>query len=212
VTDPSSLPAMIPRSEVHRRLLLIFPEGTPARNFCTREMAAAVVFTFLYMGAVERRHAYGGPKAVFRMSDDQAARTSNEERLLYANDVVQPGSTPRGQQWYADNTREPIRDETLRQGLIRLGAVVERSGVSTTSPKPRYALADDFAALFDPTLTENALGSAIETWRLAHLTPAALARVRIVKSGQAGQGDRVLVKLPARSSRRRSSRSLHACF
>ena len=39
--------------------------------------------------------------------------------------------------------------ETLRDGLIRVGAVVERSGLPTTSSKPRYALREGFAALFD---------------------------------------------------------------
>ena len=31
--------------------------------------------------------------------------------------------------WYADNTREPIRDETIRFGLISVGAVLEQEGL-----------------------------------------------------------------------------------
>ena len=49
--------------------------------------------------------------------------------------------------WYAVNTRDPTRDETLREGLVRLGAVIERKGLPTTFPLPRYALAAHFAAL-----------------------------------------------------------------
>jgi hypothetical protein len=51
------------------------------------------------------------------------------------------------------NTRESIRDDTIRTGLAANGVVVEREGLATTSPEPRYALRTNFAALFDPTLT-----------------------------------------------------------
>jgi hypothetical protein len=57
-----------------------------------------------------------------------------------------------GTRWYADNTREPIRDETLRDGLVAVGAVVRREDLPTTSGAPRYALKLDFAALFDPII------------------------------------------------------------
>ena len=35
--------------------------------------------------------------------------------------------------WYKPNTREPIRDETIRE-MVRLNAVIERAGLATTSP------------------------------------------------------------------------------
>lgn len=66
--------------------------------------------------------------------------------------------------WYAANTREPIRDETLREGLVRLGAVEERAGLPTASPRPRYALAPDFAALFHPDLGDEVLQAQITRW------------------------------------------------
>ena len=34
------LPALLPVSEIHERLRVIFPEGTPNRNYVTREIAA----------------------------------------------------------------------------------------------------------------------------------------------------------------------------
>lgn len=54
--------------------------------------------------------------------------------------------------WYAVNTRESIRDDTIRYALIQKGAVIERPGLSTTSPAGRYALQSDFAALLAPDL------------------------------------------------------------
>ena len=47
------LPALLDIREIHQRLLQIFPEGTPQRSYCTREMAARAVFVMLYIGAVE---------------------------------------------------------------------------------------------------------------------------------------------------------------
>ena len=36
--------------------------------------------------------------------------------------------------WYAVNTRDPTRDETLREGLVRLGAVIERTANDISPP------------------------------------------------------------------------------
>ena len=43
-----------------------------------------------------------------------------------------------------------------------MGAVKEREGLPTTSPLPRYALAAEFAGLFDSGLTGEALQKGIE--------------------------------------------------
>jgi len=77
--------------------------------------------------------------------------------------------------WYAVNTRESIRDETLRAGLVRTGAAIERQGLATTSAKPRCALAADFAALFEEKIGQRELARRIEAWQQAHLSAAALA-------------------------------------
>jgi hypothetical protein len=53
MSDLSSLPAYASRDLVSQRLPLIFPEGTPNRNYCVRDVAANTVFTMLYIGAVE---------------------------------------------------------------------------------------------------------------------------------------------------------------
>ena len=166
-----AFPPLPDRAEVLRRLQIIFPEGTPGRGYCTREMAASTVFAMLYIGAVEGRGRYLGPKHVYRMTDLQAAQVDPATRETYADDC-----RAKGQRWYADNSREPIRDETLRDGLVRLGAVMARSDVPTTSGKPRYALTPSFAALFDPALTNEAFIHAAAAWQRANLSVSARAR------------------------------------
>jgi hypothetical protein len=175
-----TLPPYVSREEVQRRLLLIFPDGTANRAYCTREIAASTVFTMLYIGAVDGTGHFAGPKHVVRMSDDQEALTSDASRIEYATAMGKPGAVPRGKAWYADNTREPIRDETLRQGLIPTGAVIDRKDLPTTSSTPRYALTQSFAALFDPNLVDSQLMENIAKWRDQHLTAEARARVALV--------------------------------
>lgn len=186
-----------PYELVQKRLLAIFSEGFEYRTYCTREIAASTVFAMLYVGASASSGKLVAPKQIYRMSDDQADLTSDAARLAYAEDSLRAGSTPLGQAWYADNSRESIRDETLRQGFIPVGAAIEDKNVPTTSGKPRYALADDFAALFVATLQNGDLEKAIEEWRAKRLSPAALARIKLVHAGTGkSSAAKVLVKFP----------------
>lgn len=196
MTVPAGLPSYVPRAVVAERLPLIFPEGTPNRLYCTRDLATSTVFTMLYIGAIEGSGRYLAPKHVYRMTEQQAAQADDEARRSYARDAMRPGYHAPGTRWYADNTREPIRDETLREGLVAVGAVMVRDDVPTTSSKPRYALQAGFAALFDPALAGDALEQAIAGWQKASLTPGALARISIVRLGAAGGGAGVLVTFP----------------
>ena len=201
----TTLPPFASRELIAERLLAIFLAGFEFRNYCTRETAVKTVFAAIYVGAVDGSGRYLGPKQVYRMSDEQEALTSDAARLEYAQESTRGGFTARGGSnaaWYADTTREPIRDETLRQGLIPVGAVVENKALPTTSNKPRYALASDFAALFDPALEGAGLQTAIETWRKKHLSSAALARIKIVQAGTAKDPQGVIVALPNGDTRR----------
>lgn len=191
-----TLRALANRAEIHRRLVAIFPAGTPQRAYITRELAASTVFVALYIDAVEGSGGFLGPKHVYRMTDEQAALVSDDDRHSYVAAVAKPGSAIAGKAWYADNTREPIRDETLREGLVAIGAVIERTDLPTTSSKPRYALTASFAALFDPALNGTALEAAILGWQTAHLSVGARARVAIVRTGATANVDQVLVTLP----------------
>lgn len=102
----------------------------------------------LYIGAVEGTGVLLGPVHVYRMTDQQAADGSDDARHNYRSNLRKRNFTIPGKRWYADNTREPIRDETLREGLIAVGAVIEDKTVSTTAGAPRYALRNGLAALF----------------------------------------------------------------
>jgi hypothetical protein len=197
------LPPYAPYELVQERLLLVFPEGFEFRNYCTRDIATATVFGMLYIGAVASSGRMMAPKHVYRMSDEQSELTSDAERFAYITSVMRSGSTPLGQAWYADTTRESIRDETIRQGFGPVGAALDDKTIPTNSSKPRYALADDFAALFDPGLTGNALDVAIADWHSKRLSPAALARIKLVSAGTGkSSSDKVLVTFPNQETRR----------
>jgi BsuBI/PstI restriction endonuclease domain len=90
----------------------------------------------------------------------------------------------------------------LREGLIAVGAVIEKTDIPTTSSKPRYALAYSFAALFDPHLTGKALDAAAKAWQTSTLNPGALARIALVRKGVAAGGSNVLVTFPNGETRR----------
>jgi len=199
-----TLPAYLDRSTIHTRLKLIFPEGTPQRNYCVREMAASAVFVMLYVGAVEGSDRWIAPKHVMRMTEEQANRQSDEARDAYRTDVMRPGFRAEGRRWYEENSREPVRDETLRQGLITNNAVIERQGMPTTSSLPRYALKVVFAALFAPALTGPALAHAITEWQNSNLSAQALARTVLMRHGAVTSGEGVLVKFPNGETRRMS--------
>jgi len=120
-----ALPSPITVQEVQERLRQIFPAGTPNRGYCTREIAAKTVFVMLYVGAVERTGVFLRPNQVTRMTDTQAAMWSDPERRAWTQaSLSKARRTADG--WYATDTREPIRDETLRDGLVPVGAVLVR--------------------------------------------------------------------------------------
>jgi hypothetical protein len=192
----SALASLLSPSEIRKRLLEIFPEGTPNRNYCTRDIAARTVFVMLYVGAIAGRDRFIRPDQVTQMTNRQAARQSDASRAAWARDSLRKAKSAIPGRWYAANTREPIRDETLREGLLRVGAAVERAGLPTTSARPRYALQPGFAALFGPSLRDDALGSAIASWREQHLSAGALARIRLLQRGAVTGREGVFVTFP----------------
>ena len=195
------LPPLLSRSEIHTRLNLIFPAGLTNRNYVTREMAASTVFVMLYLGAIEGSDYHVRPDQITRMDDAQAALTSHDRRLAWRDESVRRGGVGG---WYARNTREPIRDETLRQGFVGVGAAIELQGVPTTSPIGRYALTESFAALFAPDLNGAALADAIDTWREANLSVNAQARLRLLGEATVETGHGQVVKFPNGETRRLS--------
>ncbi|MGH7061241.1 MAG: hypothetical protein ACREFH_12700 [Stellaceae bacterium] len=119
-----------------------------------------------------------------------------EARRTYIAAVQKRGSALPAHHWFQDNTREPIRDETLRDGLVNVGAVITLSGIPTTSSRGRYALQTAFATLFSPALTAEQLELAITAWQQRYLSPGALARVRLRQRSAINAQSKVLVTLP----------------
>jgi hypothetical protein len=197
-----SLPPYVTRAQIVERLPLIFTEGTPNRNYCVRELAASTVFTALYIGAVEGSGRYLGPVHVYRMTVEQAAKPDQIDRETYAEGIPKKNFQVPGTRWYADNTREPIRDETLRDGLVAIGAVLRREDLPTTSGSPRYALKSDFAVLFDPTIEGLRLENAIAAFQAKHLSKSALARTSIMLSGAVATEAGLLVTFPNGETRK----------
>lgn len=186
------------RELVFERLPLIFPEGTPNRIKCTGKAAASTIFAMLYIGAVEGNDVFLGPVHVVRMSDQQAALNDDASRINYRKKY-----RPIGTRWYEDNSRETIRDEVIREGMIPLGAMMVRAGVVTTSGQPRYFLQRDFSALFNPDLTGRELAKNIEQWQKKHLSKSALTRIQLAKL-QGGSETDIVVMLPNGETRKLS--------
>lgn len=199
-----SLPPLIPVGNIQTYLAEIFPEGTAHRNYVIREMAAKTIFVMLYVGAVEGTGRWFRPAQATLMNDAQAALTDNAGREAWSIESLIGGRLRNvADRWYATNTREPIRDETLRNGLVPFGAVVERPNVPTTSGLPRYALSRSFFELLVALHAGKAGSAQIARWRKAHLSAEALARVSLLKRGAVAglKGGRIRIEFPNGESR-----------
>lgn len=197
-----TLPALPTWNDIHARLPVIFPEGQANREHSIWEIAAKTIFVMLYAGAVEGTGRWIRPDQVTRMTNEQAVQTSDAAREGWATASTKPTKADVPGRWYAVNTRESIRDDTIRYALIQNGAVVERSGLPTTSPAGRYALQSGFADLLAPDLDEATFHAKATAWREKHLSAGALARIAIVRKGAAGGGEYELVTFPNGETRR----------
>jgi hypothetical protein len=182
--------------EIQARLEKIFPAGLEMRPNLVREMAAKVVYVFLYGGMVEGHNRFLRPSHVYFYTNEQAAKLSTEEREHWFKYSVKPGFRPEGERWYADTTREPIRDETIRFGLLDIGAVGKLPGHAVTSSTPIYYLKSDFTELFNPTLQNADLDVAIDAWQKKHLSTAARARMALLAAGKTKKTGEVIVTCP----------------
>ena len=86
------LPALLPVSEIQERLRVIFPQGTPNRNYVTREIAAKTIFVLLYIGAIDGTERWLRPDQVTRMTDAQATLTDDEARESWLEASLQPAT------------------------------------------------------------------------------------------------------------------------
>jgi BsuBI/PstI restriction endonuclease domain/BsuBI/PstI restriction endonuclease HTH domain len=195
----NALPPIIGRDEAEQRLLAIFPRAA-FDTALSSPIAAAGVVTMLYTGAVvpegeepSDTHRWMSPTRALWMSTDAMTHTTDDDRdqwhhaVTKGKDHVASLLTQWGHEhrpWYGDTSREPLRDETLKQMLAR-GAVIWRQGKAKNYGGPRWALAGSFASLFDPALTGNALIAAIDQWREEHLDPLEMVKISVNASLQA---------------------------
>jgi hypothetical protein len=203
-----SLPQLLTdRNAYHERLRQILPASVTGTTATANDAAAAAAFVFMYVGAVDRRNAVR-PTTIIWMSDAIASHRSDEERAAYHTAAMRSEHAVKQlckqweiahAPWYATNSREQLRDETIR-AWIDNGAVLIGSDVGTTSPSARYTFAPGFAALFAPGLDGDTLTTAIVEWQRHHLTPT--GRARATRARQTAQSQAGLaVKLPGGGTR-----------
>lgn len=196
MTTTAPWPALVNVDEVQRRLRAIFPESYPDRPMLVGQMAARALFVFLYGGFLDSAQRHLRPIVICRFTARQARQTSDEARRVWASTAFGKGFRPPGQPWYADNTRESLRDDLFRNRLVRMGIVTRKPGVPTNSSAPIYNLSDAFAALFDPVLSGASFDAAVQRWRDKHLAPEALTRMALKARGALARSGDVVIDLP----------------
>jgi hypothetical protein len=205
----SDLRPLVTPGEAQDRLSRIFPrEGFD--TVLSNPLSASAISTMIYAGAVENislstsEQRYARPSMVMWLDDAVLSRSKDNER----DDWYQAASRTKQHvrdllsswqmeftQRYEDNTRETLRDETLPRWREQ-GAVLELSGLATSSSKPRWMLQAAFAALFDPALSGEALESAIDSWISENMTT--MAKLKAMNARTLAKGTTaVIVTLPS---------------
>jgi BsuBI/PstI restriction endonuclease domain/BsuBI/PstI restriction endonuclease HTH domain len=185
---------LISIDECMARLAMVFPREAFDPALANR-LAATAVAAMLYVDAVAEEGEdaesvrWVRPSTCLWLSEEAYRRVDEDSREAYYRAALRSKEAVEKlhRSWgfahhapYKDNTREPLRDETL-SGWLGYGVVRARPGVAATSPRPRWALESHFADLFDPQLEGKRLADAIECWREVHLSPAARLRAQIAR-------------------------------
>lgn len=187
---------LITLDQVRERLNAIFPAEFPDRGILVGIMAARTVFVALYGSFITGNERYFRPSTVTNFSPEQAALDTDEQREAWATSCHKSKFEHLGKAWYKDNTREPIRDDLLRNRLIPLGIASKLEGYAPTASTPIYSLAPDFTALFDADLVDAPLEAAITAWRAKHLDPMTLKRMALLATGIKKKKGDVEITLP----------------
>lgn len=206
---------LLDRHECAERLRQIFPSAlVEDSRAVSGPLAGAAVYVCIYCGAMDGHNALR-PSMVLWMCDSVVERAVNAPPEDFVIDCSRwHAAALRGhgtlaellnvwgvnhRAWYADNSREPLRDETFREWL-RLGAMAHDSSLPTTSPRPAWTLRGDFASLFRPGLQDDDLAESIRLWQRTNLGTVGRARIRLARERQAGT-HAVEVRLPNGSVR-----------
>lgn len=199
------LPQLLSIKEIQSRLTKIFPPEFPDRSILVGDMAAKVIFVFIYGGFIEGHGRYLRPSHVYLFTKDQSQNKSDVARLNWLSVAHKKGFRPTGEKWYADTTRESIRDDLMRNELLRLGIMQKLAGVATTSGTPINFLSSHFAELFEPSLSGDLLADAVKSWQQKHLNQATLQRMALRAKGIHAKDGDLLIEMPDGSRMRISA-------
>lgn len=196
-----SLPSV---EEVALRLSEIYTREIDVNGYITRDIGARTIFVMLYSFCFDGEN-WIRPATITCMTDKQSKMLGKKDRLRWLT-CIQSKKAPRNipGRWYMPNTRESIRDESIRE-LKRLNAIIEREELPKTSSRPRYTLKHSFAELFNPSLTGEFLKEAIKKWQKENLTAGALARLELAKRMVTEGSSGILIQLPSGETRKFSS-------
>lgn len=205
---------VITSDEAHARLVSIFPKAafdTVLSNPAAGLAVAAMIFVeAVTVGDEGEPPRWARPTTCLWMSEHTLLNhQSDDHRLAWAGAAA--GGRKRLEmlhvEWdeelavaYADNTRETLRDETFAAWREH-GALRKKPGVPTNHSGGTWALRQEFADLFEPSLGGNDLADAIERWRDAHMSPEAKLRA-VVAEQTADREHEVDVTLPDGTVRR----------
>lgn len=202
---------LIQAAEAERRLGMIFPR--PAFDtVLSNPLAGWAVAAMIYAGAVaedESPTVWARPSTITWQQDSVLSdHGTDSERVAWRTAAARSQRElesllatwgERHQPRYRENSRETLRDETLKK-WNQLGAVRRLGGVPTSSSRPTWALEQHFADLFTPTLTDHALADAINAWIATHMAPGQRLRAQQARQRER-QGQAVAVTLPDGQSR-----------
>lgn len=193
-------------AEAEKRLLVIFPRAAFDTTLSS-PLAALAVSVFIHVDAVTTAAEpadsarWIGPSAVYWASSEVLAHDSDGDRQAYFEARTSKKVAALHEKWdvpyvrlYADNSRETLRDEAFK--LWRgLSVLRMRAGLPTSSSKPRWAMLDEFADLFDPALSDAEVAAVADAWRTKHLDPGARLRAQHAANKEAREHE-VQVNLP----------------
>lgn len=194
-------------SEATKRLELIFPRAAFDSTF-SGDLAGWAVASLIYMDAVAPEGldppVWARPTSIiWQQAEILETRVSDEDRLAWrgAAAVGKTKTTELLDRWnilpnprFRENSRETLRDEIL-SGWRDLGVVRQRAGLATSSSRPRWALEEHFALLFDPNIVETDLLDVVHEWTAKHLDVGARLKALQARKFEAEQFE-VSVKLP----------------
>ncbi len=210
--------ALPERIECARRLEFLFPPAAFDRvlsNALAAQSVAAMIYVDAVVpadGPVPTEATWVRPTTVLWLSSEAYERADAASRIRW-RDAALSGHKPKEKvaavldSWglpfrppYGDNSRETLRDETWPKWQTH-GAARIRPGVLTSSSKPRWALTDAFADLFDPALDDHEVQVRIEAFRDIRMAPGWRAKAVVARRREA-QAHQVDVRLPDGTLRR----------